>query len=90
MNMITKQQALDIQLKQLTHYTEVYGASMVPVICRVLSMNRPEHLDDNPHPTWEVHRAIPCGGSIESIMIEMGVIRVDLRNAARAPSFRRR
>jgi len=74
---LTKQEALAIQLKQLTHYTEIYGAKMVPVICRVLAANRSEELDDEPHPTWEVHRCIPCGGDIESIMVELGVKRAE-------------
>jgi hypothetical protein len=77
MFMMTKQQALDIQHKQLLHYFAVYGDPMLPVIKRIMSMNRPEELDDEPHPSWEVHRRIPCGGSIESVMIDMGVKRAE-------------
>ena len=77
MIMMTKQQALDLQLKQLTHYAEVYGgAAMAPVIARVCGANRPEELDDGKeYPSWEVHRCVPCGAAIERVMVELGVKR---------------
>jgi hypothetical protein len=75
--LMTKQQALDIQLKQLTHYAEVYGgAAMAPVIARICGSNRPEELDDGKeYPSWEIHRCIPCGAAIEAVMIELGIKR---------------
>ncbi len=72
MVMMTKQQALDLQLKQLSHYAEVYKSA--EIVVRVLSKNRPEMLDDDKeYPSWEVHRYIPCGAAIERELIAMGL-----------------
>jgi hypothetical protein len=67
--MLTKTEALKIQAKQLDHYAAVYGDE---IRARVAAITHPELLDNEQHPMWEVHRHIPCGASIERILIEMG------------------
>ena len=66
---LTKAEALAIQARQLDHYAATYGDE---IRSRVAAITHAEMLDDEPHPTWEVHRHIPYGGKIEAILIEMG------------------
>jgi hypothetical protein len=68
---LTKAEALRRQALQVDHYAAAWGEAGRAAVA---AHTHPEELEDDvAYPVHIVHRAIPMGGRIESIIIDLGL-----------------